>query len=372
MSFELSTEITQASHPDVDTELLAFIEMLTYMRPAGSKTEREFIAKFIKPLGAEPDNFGNYWVVVGDSKVLWSSHTDTVHKAAGKQTILYSDDTGRLSTKEGSCLGADCTTGVWLMRQMILARVPGVYVFHRGEEVGGNGSKGIRRVKDKRLAKVKFAIAFDRKGVSSVITHQNCERTASQAFVDSIVDMLPGQYKADDGGTFTDTANYSDWIPECTNISVGYYDQHTKTETQDLEHAIVLADAMKKFDENKLVAARDPSKTEWLDDYDYRSGGIYGFGGYGGYAGRTLHGDYTEYYSAFEKGRAVVDRPGWDTWLEGDYPYATKGDNRARYDSAIRRPRSLYELCRDYPEEVADYLEASGCNVEEICDYADI
>jgi hypothetical protein len=40
-----------------------------------------------------------------------------------------------------NCLGADCTTGVWLILEMIKANVPGVYVIHSDEEVGGKGAR---------------------------------------------------------------------------------------------------------------------------------------------------------------------------------------------------------------------------------------
>ena len=39
-------------------------------------------------------------------------------------------------------------------------------------------------------------------------------------------------WKTDTGGSFTDTANYTDIIPECTNLSCGYYNAHTQSEYQ--------------------------------------------------------------------------------------------------------------------------------------------
>ena len=43
-----------------------------------------------------------------------------------------------------SCLGADCTTGIWLIMNMIEAKViEGVYVIHAAEEVGCKGSRAL-------------------------------------------------------------------------------------------------------------------------------------------------------------------------------------------------------------------------------------
>lgn len=313
------------------------LDMLEYMRPAGSKSEKQFIKRYLVPLGATPDAFGNYWVVVGKSRVMWSSHTDTVHRWGGKQDVSYRE--GFVSIADASysnCLGADCTTGVWLMRNMILAQVPGVYVFHRGEEVGAYGSKGVATKGDPRLDAVEFAIAFDRKGETSVITHQGGDRCASQAFVNSIVPMLPAGYRADDGGTFTDTANYLRMIPECTNLSVGYHSQHTKYEDQDLYFALRLLQSLKQFDETKLVAERDPKEYDrpaiedfawsWEDEVLYKSNKTAG-------------------------------------------QWARSSDNDTRDDGSYYsddQPRSLYEAVVQYPEEIADLLEQTGYDVQSL------
>jgi hypothetical protein len=61
------------------------------------------------------------------------------------------------------------------------------------------------------------------------------------------------------GGTFTDSANYTHLIAECTNVAVGYFDQHTAREKFDLEwlerHLIP---ALIKVDWDNLPVQRDP------------------------------------------------------------------------------------------------------------------
>lgn len=246
---------TRTNLPRDISDLLA---MLTYKRPSGGKTEYQFIRRFIEPLGAVSDTYGNYWHKVGDAPILWSCHTDTVHQTEGIQRILYGD--GLASVDKGECLGADCGTGVWLMREMILAGVAGTYVFHCEEEVGGFGSDYIATETAEKLNGIQFAIAFDRKGTSEIITHQMSKRCASELFAVSLAECLrPLEYKSSNGGTFTDTANYARIIPECTNLSVGYYKQHTKGEHQDVYHALKLRDALCTADFSRLVVDRDPS-----------------------------------------------------------------------------------------------------------------
>lgn len=250
--------MTYSKRP-VSRDLADLLNMLMYKRPSGGSTEAAFIRRYVSPLGTQRDAFGNHWVTIGESDVLFSCHTDTVHKSEGMQNVLHTHDGWALVDK-GECLGADCGVGVWLMAQMIREKVPGTYVFHAAEEIGGHGSSDIAEKTPERLTGIQFAIAFDRKGPREIITHQMGKRCCSDAFADSLAEALkPLVYNKSTFGSFTDTANYTKIIPECTNIGVGYDKQHTKGETLDLYHAAKLRDALIKADWSKLVSERDPS-----------------------------------------------------------------------------------------------------------------
>jgi di/tripeptidase len=241
------------------SDLETIISMLSYRRPAGSATEMKFITKFLMPLGAKMDKHGNWCLQIGDAPtVLWSSHTDSVHRTEGFQKI---DFDGKYITlpvnSKSNCLGADCAAGVWIMTEMIRAKVPGLYLFHFGEEIGCIGSRAIVDKEPERLSKIKAAIAFDRKGIDSVITHQR-QRTCSDAFGESMAAQLPSRFKLDPTGVLTDTKQYRTLVPECTNISVGYYNEHRPHESLDVGHLIELRNFMVKIDQSKFVIERDP------------------------------------------------------------------------------------------------------------------
>lgn len=250
------------------------LEMLTYCRPHSTPTEDQFIARYVSSLpGAERDPFGNWHVKIGgDCPILWSSHTDTVHWHDGRQTIAYDCGTGvvslsKRSKKKSRCLGADCTAGVWVMRQMILAGIPGSYVFHAQEEVGANGSNWLARNRSEWLQGFKFAIAFDRRGTTSIVTEQRHGETASDLFALSFAEAIGKvsdlKMSADPTGIFTDTAEYSHLISECTNISVGYAHEHSRNETLNTIHLLALADAMCAINLAELIADRTP-----VDQYE--------------------------------------------------------------------------------------------------------
>jgi len=288
------------------------VEMLSYCRPAWSDTEEEFIAKYIDPLGAISDDIGNRIIEVGNKpRVMWSSHTDTVHKAPDKVPVYITGNLARVAPwSPVTCLGADCTTGVWLMIQMIRANVPGLYVFHRAEETGMVGSEHLAFKSPDLFTGIEACIAFDRYGTNSIITHQMRERGCSDAFVDSLAKQLPG-YRADPDGSYTDSYAYFGLIPECTNISVGYYYQHTRREMQNLSFAEQLKEWLLAFDESKLVIEREPQDT------------------------------YLDYYN----------KGGFGT-----------------YDPSLSSYR-LRDLVRQYPDEVVDFLESQGFTAHDIDDY---
>jgi len=247
--------------------------ILRWGRPAGSALEQRFCEAVIAPTGASADEFGNYWLDVltpnGEhSPVMWSCHTDTVHSKPIRAALAF--DGRYLSlhkNSKASCLGADCGTGVWIMLEMIKAAVPGLYIFHRAEEVGCQGSRWIRDHAATGLDGIKFAIAFDRKGTDSIITHQSSGRTCSDAFAMSLMSFLPG-YSPDPTGIYTDTDTYADLIPECTNLSVGYEMAHSSAERQDVAHAVWLLEQVKQIDQSALVSKRDPTVVEYAR-YDW-------------------------------------------------------------------------------------------------------
>lgn len=246
-------------------------EMLTYKRPYGSKTEIDWINKFIEPY--KPLDIDDMALVVevrysdgSESDTLFSCHTDTVHRKDGRQKISYNPATQMFGKNDDEPLGADDAAGAWLMLSMIDAGVPGCYVFHRGEECGGVGSSWMAENHPDFLRRFKRAIAFDRRGTSDVITRQAGGRCCSDTFAESLSDALNEAgdllYMPCDGGIYTDTAEYIELIPECTNVSVGYYSEHSRDEKLFVPHLLALRDACLKIDWDALPTERVPHKED--------------------------------------------------------------------------------------------------------------
>lgn len=260
----------------VDARLLTLCAMLETRRPMGTGTERAFIRRYIEPLpGAVQDRANNWHVIVpdrrtGTARVLWSCHTDTVHRTEGRQGLYIGPEEitlGRNRRKLSNCLGADDTVGVWICREMVLAGVPGHYVFHYGEERGGIGSGNIVAQSPELFRDIECAIALDRRGTTDVITYQACGRCCSDAFAESLAAQLQdvARYAPCDSGIYTDTAEYTGIVGECTNLSVGYRYEHSPSESLNYRHALRLLEALCVLDTDALVCERVPGD----DDDDY-------------------------------------------------------------------------------------------------------
>lgn len=267
-------------------QLAELLSILRYRRPFGSETEHQFIQRFISPLG--PQVMASNQVVRiplpdgSHSKTLFSCHTDTVHHEEGLQKVVLDVEFGVVYKDDNQPLGADDGSGVFLLLHMIRRGIPGTYVFHTGEERGGIGSALFAEMEPAFLQQFHRAIAFDRKGQEDVITHQGWSRCCSQEFASALALALNEadagkafDYAPCDTGVFTDTANYTALIPECTNISVGYEGEHTRAEMQDVNHLLALADAVVKIDWESLptdrVAEEEMYGYSWMDKDYYGS-----------------------------------------------------------------------------------------------------
>lgn len=217
------------------------------------------------------DEHNNVTVDLG-GVTCFTAHTDTVDNKLGTNilTIKYNN----VSVIGGGVLGADCGSGMYVMIRMIQVQVPGLYVFFATEEQGRIGSSAYTMPKH-----IKHCVSFDRKGTDNLITHQMSERGCSDAFADAFIESFALPYKKDPTGSFTDSYSFFETVPECINLSVGYYDQHTKNERQDLSFLELLVDACIAMDWAALPAERDPKKVEFDYDDKWYGGGSVKWGG---------------------------------------------------------------------------------------------
>lgn len=279
-----------------------FLKLTSKTYPYG--TEKELLG--FLPKGVKQDLYGNYFYQIGkNSKTIFASHLDTAHKDQVKVKHIFRDNF--IETDGKSILGADDKAGVTILLWLIEHKIPGTYYFFIGEEVGcigsGDASKDVERFKH-----FDRIISFDRRDTCSVITHQSWSRSCSDEFADGLIDEISKggiHLKKDDGGVYTDSAEFVNVIPECTNLSVGYYSEHTFNERQDIVFLEDLCKALLVVDWESLPTKRDPKKSEYKsythDDYEY------GYGWGGSYHGGTTTSKSKSTGFGFSEGYGAED-----------------------------------------------------------------
>ena len=236
-----------------------FLSLTTHTYPHGHEEE---VMKFM-PKDLEKDQFGNYYKIIGDSKTMFTSHLDTADRKQQKVNVLSVERDGDeiLMTDGSSILGADDKSGVSVMLYMMAHNIPGIYYFFIGEERGGIGSYKVASVFDStpHLKGVQRCVSFDRRNYFSIITQQMGRQCCSDEFATALAQELNKngmKMSLDPTGIYTDSASFIDDIPECTNISVGYFDEHRVIESQNISFLTRLAEACLKVNWESLPSVK--------------------------------------------------------------------------------------------------------------------
>jgi len=246
-----------------------FLQLTKRTYPYGT----EHLLKNHLPTGYQTDNWGNYYLEVGQgSTTMFTCHLDTA-SYGGSNPVRHVFEGNFIKTDGSTILGADDKAGMVVLLYMIKKQIPGIYYFFLGEERGCIGSSDVSEnwkslEISKRVTKV---VSFDRRGTGSIITEQFGGVCCSDEFAKELASRLNSveegfHFRPDPTGIYTDSAQFIDLVPECTNISVGYYNEHTGSETQNIEFLRKLCQSVVKIDWESLPIKRDPSQ-KWSSDY---------------------------------------------------------------------------------------------------------
>lgn len=249
-----------------------FVAFTTHTCPYGGEGIYD---NYLTSKGCTKDKYGNWFVEIGTSRSVFSAHLDTVGTAI--EDVKHVFDGRFIKTDGKTILGADDKAGVVVLLAMIDNKVPGLYYFFVGEEVGGQGSSKVVITDKDRM------ISFDRRGTCSIITRQMKGICCSDMFASALSNEFYEKGKlflnADSTGSFTDSANFIDSIKECTNISVGYNNEHSNREQIDIGYLDLLCDAVVKIDWEALPVDRIiiiSKANKYAGTYDYYNNKWYG------------------------------------------------------------------------------------------------
>lgn len=264
-----------------------FLKLTEYTTPYKTETDlEEFLIERIPDL--RRDAVGNYHKIIGESDTIFTCHLDNYCKTKEKvnhvfgrfvieneeQKFVEDPDGNFIATDKTTVLGGDNKAGVTILLYLIEQNVPGHYCFFIGEEsaVSGGGCFGssVFAYNYKNLIEnKKRAVAFDRRATGSIISRQAAQPCCSNEFVDALAELFAQQgveMRNDPTGFYTDTSSFLEIIPECTNISSGVYNEHTKEEFVDIAYLEVVARAAAKVDWESLPVVREAKA--WFDEVD--------------------------------------------------------------------------------------------------------
>ena len=251
---------------------------------------RKYIENFLVDNKIEylKDFTGNLYNVSYKDEPMLCAHMDTVQDDDDASLAHFIDIKGHYISGYG-IIGGDDKCGIYIILKALLEKKNLNFLFTVEEEVGDGGSSDFVRVKENqdRLRDVLYCLVLDRKGNSDILCQQNNYGTNEFEVYLEEVGKLYGYSPA--MGTFCDADKIRDYT-SCANLSVGYYNPHTKKEyvdTRDLEISYKFVMACL----TKITVKFEPSEAKHYDAYgSYRN-----YGGYGGY-----DDDYEDEYSEYD------------------------------------------------------------------------
>lgn len=168
----------------------------------------------------------DYIIAVGDIPVGIVAHADTVFKKP-PQRIFYDERKNVMWSPEG--LGADDRAGIFAIIQILKTGLRPTIIITADEEMGGLGASSLIRAFKKSPTELKYLIQLDRRdGIDCVF--YDCDNPKFEEYVESF-------------GFVTNFGSFSDisilcpiWKIAGVNLSIGYQDEHSYSETLYIGH----------------------------------------------------------------------------------------------------------------------------------------
>lgn len=197
-----------------------------------------------------------YLIAVGEIPVALVAHLDTVFKEP-PHDIFYDRVKNVMWSPDG--LGADDRAGVYAIVQILKSGLRPTVIFTTDEELGCLGAEALAEQVKTPYTDLKYIIELDRRGSNDCVFY-SCNNPEFDAYVESF-------------GFVTNFGSFSDisaicpaWKIAGVNLSIGYYDEHSISETLYIGQ---MYDTIRKV-KHMLEAAGDAPKFEYIEDFSYK------------------------------------------------------------------------------------------------------
>lgn len=199
-----------------------------------------------------------FLIAVGDIPVALVAHLDTVFKQP-PQRIFYDKIHNVIWSPEG--LGADDRAGIFSIVQIVKDGFRPTIILTTDEEKGCLGAQALAKYVPEAPTKFKYILELDRKGYNDCVFYE-CDNPAFTNYIQSFGFEF-------DYGSFSDISEICPkWGVAGANLSIGYYDEHSVSETLYVEHMfetitkvenmLKVVDEAPNFEYIKLVYEENP------------------------------------------------------------------------------------------------------------------
>lgn len=213
---------------------------------------------FLKKQYNEVVGTKDYIYAAGDIPIALVAHLDTVFKMP-PTNIYYDERKNVMWSPEG--LGADDRAGVFAIIKIIRAGYKPHIIFTTDEEKGALGATMLIHQVPQPFADMKYIIQLDRRGTSDCVFY-NC---ANEAFIEYVEKFG----FIENFGSFSDISEICPaWKVAGVNLSVGYEDEHSVSETLHITPLLTTIDRVI----NMLKDAENAPSFKYIPGFSYAYG----------------------------------------------------------------------------------------------------
>jgi hypothetical protein len=228
---------------------------------------RDFIKKYLKKnnISFSEDKKGNIFQISNKAPLL-SAHMDTVQDFYDTQLTKFIKIRGDILSGYG-VIGGDDKCGIYLiLRMLTCSDVKINFLFSVEEETGAGGATDFVRLQEPFLNNILYGIILDRCGNNDIICTDNEYGIYEFEKVLLEIGKLYGYKKG--RGTFSDANVLSKYF-SCANLSVGYYNAHSKNEFVNLSDLSNAEKFVHSIIKNINYNFEKPEKFNYYDRYTY-------------------------------------------------------------------------------------------------------
>lgn len=191
----------------------------------------------------------DYIVGIGDIPIALVAHMDTVFNVPVKD-LYYDRQQNVLWSPQG--LGADDRAGVFAILKILQSNLRPSVIFTVDEEKGGLGANELAQKKCP-IEGLKYLIELDRRGKDDCVFY-DCDNAEFFQYVANFGFSLRW-------GTFSDISFLmGDWSVCGVNLSIGYENEHSYTETLNITHMNNTIEKVKK-----MLSEKDIPTFEYIE-----------------------------------------------------------------------------------------------------------